>query len=223
MRYANALLCLASALLLVLAGCGSDNPGGSGTTGQDWDDYTSIAVGMWYSYDLNGFDLGRQCTWEGTRYDECLREVTHDGGFSVYDMLEIDDEIWNCDGFEWTEHDSEHVYIRVTSGQLMVYETLSSYDPAVMLQAPLQEGATWEPFEDAPFEIIAEILDTDATLDVPAGEFTDCVVVEITVPEEEDIWVITYYAPNVGPIAMFTFDSFEYEEEVLREYGYQDF
>lgn len=62
----------------------------------------------------------------------------------------------------------------------------------VILKAPLSEGTQWNTENGS-----RKIVDLDATVDTPAGQFLSCIQVEV---EEGDSTLYEYFAPEVGMV-----------------------
>jgi hypothetical protein len=63
-------------------------------------------------------------------------------------------------------------------------------DNTIILKAPLQVGTTWKNKNET-----REIVDTNATVNTPAGEFKNCLKVKLTYPEST---IYEYYQAGVG-------------------------
>jgi hypothetical protein len=92
------------------------------------------------------------------------------------------------------------VEISALGGEPFVYERREGgiFRPASqtwLLKAPITVGATWE----APSGRTARVVTVSARIEVPAGEFTDCVRIEEDGGEDQKT-IKTVYCPGVGPV-----------------------
>jgi hypothetical protein len=92
------------------------------------------------------------------------------------------------------------IEISALGGEPFVYEIREGgiYRPASstwLLKAPVIMGATWE----APSGRTARVTSVSARIEVPAGEFTDCVRIEEDGGEDQKT-VVTVYCPGIGPV-----------------------
>ncbi len=216
MRRALALTLVAFVPVL-LTSCG-DSTGPSGEVG-DIEDFFPIVVGTTYEYDVTGTSVEEQrdCTIEGTILRTFLEAVAHDGGFDVFPLEE------NQWGFEYCPSGStsyaytDTMYFRATDSQLLMYEDLESDTAFVFLQEPIALGETWSPFPGQP-DVVAEIGSVTETLVVPAGTFTNCVRVDITMTGEPDFYLGFHLRRDVGLVKFEELSPESSRTDVLRSY-----
>jgi len=67
----------------------------------------------------------------------------------------------------------------------------TSNDSTIILQAPLKTGTTWQ----LPDDRQAEIIDTDVTINTPAGDFSSCLKIKVS---GSDYHIFEYYCKQVG-------------------------
>lgn len=68
-------------------------------------------------------------------------------------------------------------------------------ESAYLIRQPIQVGATWPSGGDK----IATITAVDVSIEVPAGQYSECVAIEENVAET-GLQIRTVYCPDVGPV-----------------------
>jgi len=141
------------------------------------------------------FPLSEGSTWQylgdGNEYASFDRSVLFveedraqiseaNGGTVSASVFEITEDGIVRTFFRGEEYDGKNLLEEESTGSLAV------------LKAPLEVGTSWETQND-----VREIIETDATVDTPAGEFDNCLKISIT---SEHSVMFEYYKAGIGMV-----------------------
>lgn len=171
------------------------------------ENYMPLSEGDWWEYSVTEEEMGFQTeeTFSLTEVTGVVESARHGTLYRVESKSE--DERGNYS-------DATIRYESVADGKGTSYDRVDSRLGLVFLQGPIQEGARWSTMDNEVdnnerYRVSFRIESTDATVNVPAGRFDDCLHVvfeysydySLILPgEEDDIVGERWYAPGVGVV-----------------------
>lgn len=186
-------LCIAIAGLVLVVGCGDDSTG----PGEGGGDLFPVSVGNTWHYQASGYQVYGGDTTEvtGEVWDEVTDQTTHAEGFDLYEFVEIAD--YSYQGAP----DTSKNYVAFESGQVRCYDDTASTEYLILIQYPLELGATW--YEDpSDTTKVVTVMDMSVDVNVPAGSFSNCVYLRKTTEGSPEDYEDAYLAPGVGRVRM---------------------
>jgi len=195
-------LSLGLLVAVVVTGCGSGSD-----TNPDTELFWPLAVGNVWHYNFTEFTGGAAVS--ATARPTRLRPPpARPMGVSLQDVTAED--VWTVTGTEqiggstWYALVAQYVgglpskprYLRHASQGLLIKTSLND-DGYYALRTPLEVGNSWQdPFDARVTLTIVSVTDTTT---VPAGTFTNCIVVEdvLSLPGDDDV-IVSWYAAGVG-------------------------
>ncbi|HHT64389.1 MAG: hypothetical protein ACOX4H_09845 [Bacillota bacterium] len=141
------------------------------------------------------FPLTQGSTWrylgEGNEYATFTREVVFAEGNRAQ-IKEDNGGTVSASVFETTDEAVTRIFFQGESYENENYLNDESNDNLVILKAPLQVGTKWDTGDST-----REILDLNASLNTPAGDFEKVLKIKITFP---DSTIYEYYKDGVGMV-----------------------
>ncbi len=161
------------------------------------EDYIQLEKGNWWEFSATVEELGII-----TSNTYIYREVSEELESARYGTLHETTSISEDDGIPFSG------YEMVTNTRYTMYLTEDSRVEQVLLQEPLQEGNTWRSvwYKNEDFIAEYEIIELNASVTVPAGSFTGCLVthckyeddLDLEIPGDETLEQDRWYAPGIG-------------------------
>lgn len=182
---------------LFLAGCGSNSSGPSPAP-----EYFPVAVGNVWNHDVSG-------SWEnpgvdtayvqGTMIREVTGTATHISGNQVFVFESVSELEFQLNDTTFTVSDTMYTYGFDADSEFIGYDDTLSADYEIVMKLPPTVGETWEPMTDDP-TIVREVLSVTSSVSVPAGNFSNCVLVRDTDTDDPAYLWEMYLANGVGPV-----------------------
>jgi hypothetical protein len=152
------------------------------------------------------FPLTQGSTWEylgeGNEYASFNREVIFVEGNRAQ-VKEDNGGTVSASVFETTDEAVTRIFFQGESYENENYLNAESNENLVILKAPLQVGTKWDTDDST-----REILDLNASLNTPAGEFEKVLKIKITYP---DSTIYEYYKDGVGMVKREYISNEDYE------------
>lgn len=194
-------LLLAAITVLLIMGCGDDNPSGPETGGEDAAYYPLVVGNQWiYQRDgavtISGISI---TTINGVNVTDITGTMTHESGLDVFVQETSLTDTMETGGQSVYLDSTFTTYVRITDQGFYSYVSLFGSDSASVVPFPLQVGAAWQLCEDPP--VTAEILSLTQSVTVPAGSFENCLQLRTVWTESGNtVENITDFAPNIGRV-----------------------
>lgn len=157
--------------------------------------YMPLAEGNWWEYRVTREEMGLQ-TGETYRFREVVEVVESNRHGTLY-RIDSREEAGTSYSSYWS----------YANDKLTVFEDTDSRVGDVYIQGPIQENNRWSSMDRQNLHRWSyEIASTNATVNVPAGRFADCLYIINTssydsdeaLPGEEDHIYEFWFAPGVG-------------------------
>lgn len=147
----------------------------------------------------------------GNEFASYTQEVTHEQD-NKYQVVVYSGTV-TANRYEVTEDSILHTYRENEYyNDTSILDSPANLD-ATLLKLPLEVGSSWVSEEDS-----YEIFSINSTVQVPAGTFTDCVVIKITYKDSGNTSFI-YYKQGVGMVKSdYLLDEDEKIQSLLKEY-----
>ncbi len=189
-RYSVFFLILLVFIVSFTAGCTNDDnpkqepegekpqeeeqPSGS----QNLSDYFPLSKGSTWAYKGEGNEYA-SFTREVLYVEENLAQVKENNGGTI-----------SASVFATTENAITRIFFEGEEYEEVNYLNEESDDSTIILKAPLEKGTKWE----GPIDV-REIVETDATVETSAGQFQNCIKVEI---DGQNSTMFEYFKDGIG-------------------------
>lgn len=194
--------------LFLFSGCASPTPTPNPTPVPPGDDKPKVSITEYLP-----LKEGNKWSYEGigNEFASYTQEVTHEKK-NKYQVVVYSGTV-TANRYEVTEDSILHTY-----KEHEYYDDKSILDSpdnldATLLKLPFEVGADWVSEENS-----YEIFSINSTVQVPAGTFTDCLVVKITYKDSGNS-SFQYYKKGVGMVkSEYVLDNDEKIQSLLKEY-----
>jgi hypothetical protein len=188
-------------LAFLLASCGSDSTGPSGSQGGSG--YYPLTVGNTWQLSLEGFatidTLGQTLDVQGVIDWEITGDTVHTEGYQLFCWRELSVLQYSLGGVPLYIDSLDFVnYIAEEDSVIRAYVSPSTSWYRVWMMYPVEVGDWWYSDPEYPSRIMT-VMSLDSSVAVPAGSFT-CLYLQQTEPEFLDSYVDYFYASGVGPV-----------------------
>ncbi len=200
---------VAAAVLLLGTSCGDSDI--FGFPGPATDEYFPYSPGDTLQFVRTGEGQKRELAYtiSGTYSIVAVREVLHEGGFAVVEVVTSGQDTMFTFGLppEPLPAYSATDYVRVTPFIVEGYRDTISATPAWTVPLPLQMGDIWYYSADSLVE--GKVRSLGDIVESPAGTFDMTMLIRLTSLGDSTLtsYTETWFAPGVGPVGAVSFQS----------------